>query len=70
MQQYNYSKLLGKLKECGLTQVEFAKKIGLSETSVNLSLKNKRDFRQDEITRAASVLNIRAEDIPAYFFAH
>ena len=70
MQKYDYSKLLGRMKECGFTQVELAKRIGISETSINLTLRNKRDFRQDEITNVASTLDIAPEDIPTYFFAH
>lgn len=46
---YNYSKLRGRLRELGLTQLEFAKKIGISECSLNLALNNKRGFRQGEI---------------------
>lgn len=67
---YNYSKLLGRIKERGYTQVLLAKEIGLSETSLNLTLNNKRDFRQDEIERLADVLDIRAVEYEAYFFAH
>lgn len=70
MGQYNYSKLLGRIKELELTQVDFAKKIGISATSANLTLNNKRDFRQEEITKACAVLRIEASEIPDYFFAH
>lgn len=67
---YNYSKLLGRIRECGHTQSSLAKAIKLSETSLNLSLNNKRDFRQDEIEHIANVLDIRPADYEAYFFAH
>lgn len=70
MQKYDYSKLLGRMREYGFTQVELAKRIGISETSINLTLKNRRDFRQDEITKVSSLLDIEPGDIPAYFFAH
>lgn len=70
MQKYDYSKLLGKIKEFGYTQETFAKVIGISECSLNLTLNNKRDFRQDEILRAAEALHVPAEDYHSYFFAH
>lgn len=68
--EYDYSKLLGKLREVGLTQVQLAAKIGLSACSLNLTLKNKRNFRQNEIVKTAEALDIRPGEYEAYFFAH
>lgn len=68
MERYDYSKLLGKMKERGFTQAVFAKKLGISPCSLNLSLNNKRGFRQDEIFRATRVLEISAKELPSYFF--
>lgn len=70
MQSYDYSKLLGKMREQGFTQEKLAKSIGISETSVNLSLNNKRNFRQNEILKITEVLGIPAEHLEQYFFAH
>lgn len=70
MQQYDYSKLLGKIKERGYTQESFAKKLGISACSLNLSLNNKRDFRQDEILHAINLLHISSSQIAEYFFIH
>lgn len=67
---YNYSKLLGRIRECGHTQTSLAKEVGLGETSLNLTLNNKRDFRQDEIERVATALGITAAEYEVYFFAH
>ncbi len=66
--QYDYSKLLGKIREKKLTQVDFGRAIGLSETSVNLSLNNNRDFKQGEIIAACTVLDIPFASIDDYFF--
>lgn len=66
---YNYSKLLGKLREKKLTQSELADKLGISETSLNLSLNNKRPFKQSEISRICDCLSIPYDRIDAYFFA-
>lgn len=70
MQAYNYSKLLGKIREQGYTQETLAKKIGLSACSMNLTLNNKREFRQDEILELGKLLDIEPDDYGAYFFAH
>ena len=67
---YDYSKLLGKIKEHSLTQDTLAAKIGISPASMNLKLCNKSAFKQDEILAICGVLSINSKDIPAYFFCH
>ena len=49
MKQYDYRKLIGRMKELGYTQASLAKRLGISECSLNFSLNNKRNFKQDEI---------------------
>ena len=66
---YDYSKLLGRIVERVGTQKEFAKQIGLSEHTVSVKLNNQMGWKQEEIRRIMSVLDIRAEEIAAYFFA-
>lgn len=70
MQQYDYSRLLGRMKERGFTQEKLAKGIGISECSVNFSLNNKRNFRQDEILSIGRLLDIPSGELEKYFFAH
>ena len=70
MSEFNYSKLLGRIREKGYTQAELAKAIGIGETSLNFKLNNKSLFRQDEIVSIANQLDISAADYEAYFFAH
>lgn len=65
---YNYSKLLGRIVEVFGTQSKFADKMGLSERSVSLKLNGKVGWKQNEITKACSILTIKDEDIAAYFF--
>lgn len=65
----DYSKLLGKIREKGMTQVELAKEIGISEATLNFSLKNKRPFKQDEIFKICEILEIKLDCITSYFFA-
>ncbi len=67
--KYDYSKLLGKLRELNITQSEFAKRLGISETTLNFSLNNKRPFKQSEISRACEILAIPIANIESFFFA-
>ena len=65
---YEYSKLLGRITEKFGTQGRFAEAVGMSERSLSLKLNNKVPFKQPEITKACSLLEIDDADIPAYFF--
>lgn len=65
---YDYSKLLGKMREKNLTQAELSKKIGISESTLNFSLKNKRPFKQDEMLKICKILELDLENIECYFF--
>lgn len=65
---FDYSKLLGKIKECSFKQDEFAKKIGLSATSFSYKINNKRSFTQTEIINMVKYLGILETNISEYFF--
>lgn len=67
---YNYSKLLGRLKEKNITQDILAKKIGLQPPTLSQKLNNKAKFKQGEISRICDILDISASEIGAYFFSH
>lgn len=64
----NYSKLLGKIKECGLTQKKLALLIGKNKSTVNDKLNGKGHFTDDEMTLICKVLGIPIRDIHSYFF--
>lgn len=64
----DYSKLLGLIREKGLTQVELAGKIGVSAVTMNKKLRGHTDFTQGEIASICKVLNIPDDSIAAYFF--
>lgn len=70
MEKYDYSKLLGRMKEKHETQVSLAKKAGISAASLNMRLGNYLNFKQDEMLKIADVLEIEPADISAYFFVH
>ena len=65
---YDYSKLLGRIKECGFTQETLAKAIKMSESTLNLKLNNKAFFKQQEIRKIRKVLGICLEEVGIYFF--
>lgn len=67
---YNYSKLLGKLRELGLTQLELATKIGLSETGLSAKLKNKSEFKQSEMLKIVDIIGESPATVEMYFFNH
>lgn len=66
--RFNYSKLLGRFREFGLTQKDVASRIGISYTTLSLKLNNKAVFHADEIDAICRLLDIAAEDIGTYFF--
>lgn len=66
--QFDFSKLLGRIKECGYTQERLAEKIGMAKTTLNLKLNNKAYFTQPDIEKIRKVLHIDIEEIGVYFF--
>ena len=67
---YDYSKLLGRMKEKNITQDVLAKKMGLQPPTLSQKLNNKARFKQAEISLICDILDIDANQIGAYFFAH
>lgn len=65
---YNYSKLVGRIIEKFGSQGKFSVAAGMSERSLSMKLNGHRVFKQPEITKACSLLDIADDDIPAYFF--
>lgn len=70
MYDYDYSKLLGVMRQRGYTQGSLAQALGICETSLNFKLNNKRGFRQSEIVKTAELLGIPGDKIHEYFFVH
>ena len=67
--EFDYSKLLGRIREFGFTQETLAKKIGITKASMSLKLNNKANFKQNEIRVICKILMISDDEIGAYFFA-
>ena len=66
--KYNYSKLLGKLKECGLTQEQLATAIGKHKSTISAKFNGHYSFSTDEIDNICKVLDISNDKIGDYFF--
>jgi plasmid maintenance system antidote protein VapI len=66
--KFNYAKLLGRIREFGLTQESLAKEIGRSLSTFNAKIKNNGCFSADEIYRICKVLEIAKDEIGDYFF--
>ena len=64
-----YSKLLGRIRECGLTQETLAKTIGKNKSTISAKLNGRSPFTAKEIDDICKVLNISNEEIGDYFFA-
>lgn len=66
---YDYSKLMGRITEKFGTQGRFSAAMGMSERSMSLKLNGKVPFKQQEISKACILLEIKDTDIYPYFFA-
>lgn len=65
---FDYSKLLGKFREKGITQETLAEKIGISPGSMSAKLNNKTFFKQREIIEICAELGLLVSEIGVYFF--
>ena len=66
---FDYSKLLGKIKEVYGTQGDFAAAIDMSEKTLSMKLNNKLAWKQTEIIKGCELLHISSKDIHRYFFS-
>jgi DNA-binding XRE family transcriptional regulator len=68
--KFDYSKLLGRMREMGYTQEKLAKAIGINESTLHCKLSNKSYFNGREIDAICAVLNIPNSEIGIYFYSH
>lgn len=66
---FNYSKLRGKIRECGLTQKQLAEAIHISKATLSAKLNGQFAFTQKEILSIGAELNIPKNELGDYFFA-
>ena len=67
--KFNYSRLLGRIREKGFTHADVAKHIGIVPSTFSLKLKCETVFNAYEIMAICKLLDIPAEEIGIYFFA-
>lgn len=66
--RFDYSKLRGRARECGVTQEYLASVSGMKGTTYSQKVNNNSDFTQSEILCICKALNIPPEQIHSYFF--
>jgi transcriptional regulator with XRE-family HTH domain len=66
--KYNYSKLLGRMRERGISQEQLAKALDKTESTLSLKLNNRFNFKTEEIDAISELLDIPNNEIGAYFF--
>lgn len=67
---YNYSKLLGLMREKNITQENLAEYVGMSQVTLNKKLNNNSQFKQNEMVSILNVLALPMSEVAAIFFAH
>lgn len=65
---YDYSKLLGRMRERGKTLEQLSVDIGINVSTLSGKLHNKSEFRQDEMLSICNSLKINTAEIEKYFF--
>ena len=65
---FDYNKLRGRIRETFGTEEAFAKKLGMSRTSLSQRLNNRSEFSQKEMNKCCVLLGIDLSEIKLYFF--
>lgn len=68
MPQMDYTLLRGRIRDHGMSQKEVAEKIGVSEGQFCQKMSGNFAFRQDEINRICTLLDIESAEIGRFFF--
>lgn len=68
MHQMDYTLLRGRIRDHGMSQKEVAEKIGVSEGQFCQKMSGNFAFRQDEINRICTLLDIEPAEIGRFFF--
>ena len=67
--EFDYSKLLGRIREYGYTQKTLAIAVKMSVSQLNQCLKSKANFKSKKILAICKVLDIPISEIGPYFYA-
>ena len=66
--EFDYSKLLGRIRELGYTQKTLAAVVKMSVSQLNQCLKSKANFKHAKILAICNVLGIHISEIGVYFY--
>lgn len=66
--EFDYSKLVGRIREKGESQRSIAAAAGMDKSTFNLKVNNRSEFTQSEIIHICNKLLIPHEFIPRYFY--
>ena len=66
--EFDYSKLLGRIREYGYTQKTLANTVGMSVSQLNQCLKSKSNFKHKMILAICRVLDIQISEIGPFFY--
>lgn len=65
---FDYSKIKGKIRELGLTQLDYADYLGITGTTLTLRFQNKRPFTQPEMVKTMQLFHEPIKNVKDYFF--
>lgn len=65
---YTYNKLRGRIVEKFGSQANFARKLGITTTTLSKKMQCKTGFSQEDIETWASMLDIQRNEFSDYFF--
>ena len=66
--EFDYSKLLGRIREYGYTQKTLANAVEMSVSQLNQCLKSKANFKHKKILAICKVLDIPISEIGPFFY--
>lgn len=66
--EFDYSKLLGRIREYGYTQKTLAIAVKMSVSQLNQCLKNKSNFKHKKILAICELLDITLSEIGPFFY--
>lgn len=64
----SYAKLRGRIREQYKTQEAFAEAMGMDCSTLSMKLNEKSEWSRTEIEKACELLEIKIEEVYAYFF--